>query len=246
MKNQYVGDVGDYGKYSLLRFLAQNDIAVGVNWYLTEDDSTNDGKHISYLGKPECREYCPEVFDVMRDIIASGDRNVKAVEDSGVIPGAVFYGDILNTTAYPWEDRMAIRNEWHSKALKKLGKVDIVFADPDNGTIGSKSASSKDAEKFTLLSEIEDFYKQGKNVVYYCQKARRNENQWEEKKNEMVGLLPEAKILVLTFRRGTRRSYIFVVHPDDYIQYRNLIEEFVKNYWKEAGEKSSFMIEDGL
>lgn len=33
MKNQYVGD---YGKHSLLGFLSQNDIAVGVNWYLTK------------------------------------------------------------------------------------------------------------------------------------------------------------------------------------------------------------------
>ncbi len=39
MKNQYVADIGDYGKYGLLRFLARKGIKVGVNWYLTPDDS---------------------------------------------------------------------------------------------------------------------------------------------------------------------------------------------------------------
>ena len=31
MKNQYIGDIGDYGKYGLLRFLAQRGFRIGVN-----------------------------------------------------------------------------------------------------------------------------------------------------------------------------------------------------------------------
>ena len=31
MKNQYVGDIGDYGKYGLLRFLARQGIRIGIN-----------------------------------------------------------------------------------------------------------------------------------------------------------------------------------------------------------------------
>ena len=30
MKNQYVGDIGDYGKYGLLRFLAKHGICIEV------------------------------------------------------------------------------------------------------------------------------------------------------------------------------------------------------------------------
>ena len=44
MKNQYVGDIGDFGKYSMLRAFIDAGIKVGVNWYLTEDDGSNDGK----------------------------------------------------------------------------------------------------------------------------------------------------------------------------------------------------------
>ena len=42
MKNQYLGDIGDYGKYGLLRFLAIRGIKIGINWYLTEDDESAD------------------------------------------------------------------------------------------------------------------------------------------------------------------------------------------------------------
>ena len=35
MKNQYFGDVGDYGKYGLLRFIAKRGVTIAVNWYLT-------------------------------------------------------------------------------------------------------------------------------------------------------------------------------------------------------------------
>ena len=51
MKNQYVGDIGDYGKYSLLRFLALHGIKIGINWYLTDNDNTSDGNITDYLKK---------------------------------------------------------------------------------------------------------------------------------------------------------------------------------------------------
>ena len=44
MKNQYVGDIGDFGKYSMLRAFIDAGIKVGVNWYLTEDDGSNGVK----------------------------------------------------------------------------------------------------------------------------------------------------------------------------------------------------------
>ena len=66
MKNQYVGDVGDYGKYGLLRYISNKGIHIGVNWYLTEDDDSNDGKFISYLSKESERKYDGELYDFLR------------------------------------------------------------------------------------------------------------------------------------------------------------------------------------
>src|SRR5947207_1311979 len=61
MKNQYVGDVRDFGKYGLLRNLAgmgtDDPWCLGVNWYLTPDDASRDGVHTSYLDIPIPNQY---------------------------------------------------------------------------------------------------------------------------------------------------------------------------------------------
>ena len=50
MKNQYAGDVGDYTKLGILRWLEKVGLSIGLNWYLTPDESElskafTDGKH---------------------------------------------------------------------------------------------------------------------------------------------------------------------------------------------------------
>ena len=69
MKNQYVGDIGDFGKYSLLRAFSERGIKVGVNWYRTEDDGSNDGKFTGYFKKGDLRRYSPQIFDVLKEVV---------------------------------------------------------------------------------------------------------------------------------------------------------------------------------
>lgn len=95
MKNQYVGDIGDFGKYSMLRAFIDAGIKVGVNGYLTEDDGSNDGKFTDYLNKGVMRRYCPEVFDALKSIAKNKDKSVFDIEKSGILPGTVFYSEIL-------------------------------------------------------------------------------------------------------------------------------------------------------
>ena len=51
MQDRYAGDIGDFMKFGLLRALAdESGLRLGVNWYLTGDESHNaDGKHVTYL-----------------------------------------------------------------------------------------------------------------------------------------------------------------------------------------------------
>ena len=50
MQNRYTGDIGDFGKLGLLRRMSGAGFSVGVNWYMTPDESHNgDGRHIGYL-----------------------------------------------------------------------------------------------------------------------------------------------------------------------------------------------------
>lgn len=50
MQNRYTGDIGDFSKLGLLRTLHSAGLSIGLNWYLTPDETHNsDGRHVGYL-----------------------------------------------------------------------------------------------------------------------------------------------------------------------------------------------------
>ena len=53
MQDRYAGDVGDFGKFGLLRTLCELNapqLKLGIVWYLVPEESHNeDGKHTKYL-----------------------------------------------------------------------------------------------------------------------------------------------------------------------------------------------------
>ena len=52
MQDRYVGDIGDFAKYGLLRAI-RNGRRLGVAWYLHPDQGPEgDGGHIQYLSRP--------------------------------------------------------------------------------------------------------------------------------------------------------------------------------------------------
>ena len=97
MKDQYVGDIGDYGKYSLLRAFADAGVKVGVNWYLTKNDGSSDGKFIKYLEN--------------NDIPQCIDNLLKALEVSPQhLPSLKFMAWLLQKKLVP-QDRLADVNQ---------------------------------------------------------------------------------------------------------------------------------------
>ena len=70
MQNRYAGDIGDFGKYGLLRSLARGtELSPGVCSYLHPDeDQRNDGSHTQYLqqtrdNRIRFRALDPEFYD---------------------------------------------------------------------------------------------------------------------------------------------------------------------------------------
>ena len=104
MQNRYVGDLGDFGKYGLLRALCgfgaapdMRRLSLGVVWYLIPDEWHNeDGKHIRYLqpiarNLDRFRSCDPELYDALARIVEL-ERNVSAIRKSGILPaGAAFH-----------------------------------------------------------------------------------------------------------------------------------------------------------
>lgn len=251
MKDQYFGDIGDYGKYGLLKFLAQHDVKIAVNWYLTENDKNKPGHGglIDYLKeKNEQRylKYDPDLFCTLKEMVLPEpeNRNVKLFELKNAIPDAIYYHKELNLRDLKTvAERKVHRNEWHENALDTCKDAELVFLDPDNGLM-EKPKYTKTAEKYIFPCEVAAYYKRGQNVVYYCHKGRRKPDPWESYKQYMMHCLPDAAFMGLTFHRGTQRSYIFICHPEHAEQYRSLLNAFLKTKWGEPNEKKAPFTEE--
>ena len=104
MQNRYVGDVGDFGKYGLLRRLVGSNsderLRLGVIWCLFPNESHNsDGKHISYLsgrggGFRDCDK---ELYDRLREMLFNetglivANRSTVIVESRNILPARTVF-----------------------------------------------------------------------------------------------------------------------------------------------------------
>ena len=243
MKNQYIADIGDYGKYGLLLYLAEQGIKIGVNWYLTKDDEPGFKPHTKYLEDKyiAMRDYNPALYDLMKDLNEQRDSKklcIQMVEKSGLFPSFSFYHEILKTDELPTKERETARKQWHIKALEMLKDADLVFADPDNGLSKDIRIKEKRSQKYILPCEIKKYFKRGQNVVYYHHRPRKKCDDWMKDKTIMEDL-EGAKLLAVSAHRWVNRAYIFVVHEDNYEFYRNAIDGFMNSKWgsPENGKK---------
>ena len=236
IKNQYFGDIGDYGKYGLLRFLAMCGVNIAINWYLTPDDQSNDGNIRGYLAGEKDRIYDPGLFDVLREFSARNERDVHHFAVLDMIPGAIYFDEIVEPVVSKLNaaDKRKAREHWHHEALAACDGASLVFMDPDNGLKAGKPTARKDAMKFVYASEVVDYYERGQDVVYYCHKGRRTDVQWEKAKHIMRDYCPDATLMGFTYHRGTQRSYIFVIHPERKERYHTLLKGFMETEWKDC------------
>lgn len=234
MRNQYFGDIGDYGKYGLLRFLASGGVTIAVNWYLMPDDSSsNDGNMRGYLEKDVNRRYDPELYDVIKTLCAQGRRDIRSFEKTGAIPNAIYFSEqIPSSVKGDRIDYLMSRRSWHDEARRICSPAKLVFLDPDIGLRDGRPSADRDAGKYVYASEICDYYDAGQDIVYYCHRGRRKEEQWRTARLIMKTYRQEAALFCLTYHRGTQRGYIFMVHPNHAEQYRAMIDGFMQTAWQ--------------
>jgi hypothetical protein len=144
VQNRYAGDIGDFGKFGLLRFLiAQLGVRFGVNWYLYPDESHNeDGKCTKYFARSEFRDCDDELLDRVERVV-NGTRSMEALQCLKLLPGTEdsdYFSPHLNgyqrhpgNTALAKASRTALRLEWLQRAVYALAECNAVFLDPDNG-----------------------------------------------------------------------------------------------------------------
>jgi|SRR5271165_359937 len=174
MQDRYVGDVGDFAKYGLLRRLAgkagEEKLRLGVVWCLFPNETHNkDGRHVSYLRKPEFEALDDPLLGPLRNIVASGQRCISAVSGSGLFPdGTVFYDDTAAAPLLSRNERIQRRKEWLDCSFRMTKKCDLVFFDPDNGMeIASVPKHYPNAGKFIYWDELMPFWRRGQTLLIY-------------------------------------------------------------------------------
>src|SRR5215467_5298537 len=130
MKHEYVGDIGDFGKYALLKALAGSDLILGVAWYLNAaHESNNDGMFTRY---DELRSCDPQLHDSLQTMVTQGKRSLGAIESASVLPDRTMFYNIpvpfphapcLSSTTR--SKQCALRESWHSNGLQVLSGAEL-------------------------------------------------------------------------------------------------------------------------
>ena len=234
MQNRYTGDIGDFGKLGLLRQLSRTGLSIGVNWYLTPDETHNgDGRHTGYLKDDAFRACDEQLWSVLGEIVGEGKRQVSALERPDILQ-ASFYSRILDFTGTDKAERQMLRWEWHNRAIQQLQNCDIVFVDPDNGLIVSSADGTPKSNKFVLPFELAEYYRTGASVIYYQHKARRPDEFYMAQNKPLIvsRAFPDVGNLGLKFKTTSQRYYFFLMQPQHADIITHCVEQMIETPWK--------------
>ena len=208
MQDRYAGDIGDYGKFGLLRALSAAGLSIGVNWYrtipLASELTRDDGRYRIPQSLFHCDvELAKTLFEISQP--DNPERSVKALEDAKLINGAVYFSELV---------RIADRAEWHREAMTALRCCDLVFLDPDNGLlVKSVSPSSEKSVKYALYEEVCAYVGAKKSVVIYNHRCRKKWDVYAQSITEQLRIkseLPDNPIRAITFPRFSVRDYFII------------------------------------
>lgn len=196
MQDRFVGDIGDFGKYGLLRALAgiwpraEPLLPLGVAWYIPDNETADrtpsgHGQKVEYLFNPVLRDRyrrCDkQLFDRLKQIVCC-ERSVQAVEDSGLLGDSardevVFHNEPIPIPAVGQrrDERRDERKAWSSGVHEKIGHARIVFLDPDTGLADPEASrapkklshGSKEAAKYAFVCELQEFIDPERTVAWY-------------------------------------------------------------------------------
>jgi hypothetical protein len=251
MQDRYVGDVGDFGKYGLLRALAGcfdelPSFVLGVIWYKVADEShNNDGGKIQYLreDKSPSFETCdPELYRKLHTLVSNNRRTLDAIERANILPfGTMFFDEELTFRGLnggsAQRARIDSRNGWTARALCATAKCDVVFADPDNG-LECKSVGPyhRLGPKYAFQDELLPIIDRGQTLVVYHHTCRQGpaDLQIRERLQKLRSGRPQTcGLLGLRFRRGNSRAFLIAPALGHFTLIRRRVEQLLASPWQQ-------------
>ena len=236
MQNRYTGDIGDFGKLGLLRYLQASGLSIGVNWYLVPNETHNsDGRHVQYLEKESFRQCDEALWLELKNIVDAEKREVLALQNPRILK-AKYYSEPLDLSGRSKSERALARETWHKKALNDLFGLDIVFFDPDNGLLVPSASGTSKENKYVKPNELQDFFQQDSSIIYYQHKARKPDAFYRDQHSQLAKGFEGAFNFGLKFFKTSQRYYFFIVHPSHREAVLEAIDKLLSSPWKSCFE----------
>lgn len=233
MQDRYAGDIGDFGKFGMLRAICNQGLSLGVNWYLTNtgkfEESIADGK---YEISESCSSCDLDLAEKLRKVFKAKQypgRSVKSLEEGNLLSDAKYYSKVIELPS----NHSFSRAKWHTEALDALAGCAVVFLDPDNGKKAkSVSAQSQKSVKYVFDNELSDYISRGHSVIFYNHRTRiAEEAYFREFDDYFKYIFPNSQWYALTFRKGTLRDYFFITQEKHQNAIESAIDEIMSTKW---------------
>ncbi len=155
MQDKYVGDVGDFGKFQLFRYLFNHQEspmygkALAQLWFMHtgEGEENNDGCHINYFERIMGSDTYLE--DSLQSLIMRDKREVRELESLRLLPNAKFFYEHVPRA-------LDERYRWFNTALTFSHKAQVVAVAPDNGMALKCNRGAQCFEFLTLAKHYSD------------------------------------------------------------------------------------------
>jgi hypothetical protein len=243
MQNRYVGDVGDFAKYGLLRQLVtESKLRLGIVWYLFNDETHNaDGRHIGYIKNLAFQALDPQLHQILERLLSAGRRSVKSIARSEIFPNNTVFFDapIFKTSGLVSSGHLRERQRaaWLRKAFAATAECDLVFFDPDNGLeTPSVARHSPKAGKYVFWEELLPFWGRGQSLIIYHHLNRTASvaKQTEILQAKFASKFADASLVRhFLFRRGSCRHFWLVSQKSHSPHCLSAINRVSQSEWRE-------------
>ena len=249
MQDRYAGDLGDFGKYGLLRRLTSPGthnatLRLGVDWRLVPDEShSNDGRFTGYLD-PNARNQTlfrscdPELYDALRQMVHTQTRSVAQVRNAGILPADTrYHEEPLSFHDIPpgpgsREKRTARRTRWLQAALDLTHDCDLVFFDPDNGLDTKTQPHHRTGPKYVFPDELQPYVQRGQSLVIYQHTNRTlPAAQQVSLRTQQLRQRFNLETWALTYRRGSSRTFLIAAAPAHAQRLKDITRQFLESPW---------------
>jgi len=193
MRHNFVNDIGDYGKYALLRAICSSGptrVRLGVIWYLTaHTESNGHGRRRPHLSGEGWDSLDPDLLAQMRKIEDSlrseEDLRLSLIEQSGILPPDTrFFSEALPVLGGTTLAKKEQRASWFVRAQEAIAGCNLLFLDPDNGLETPSAAKTpRLAGKYVTVDEMVTLLTSGAGVVLYQHSDR---SPWARQRDRVV------------------------------------------------------------